>query len=49
VVVGGNGGAWDDPAAWLGELHYQRVGPPKEALAIVEGELASGKTFIDDP
>ena len=29
--------------------HYQRVGPPKEALAIVEGELASGKTFIDDP
>ncbi len=29
--------------------HYHRVGPPKEALTIVEGELASGKTFIEDP
>ena len=29
--------------------HYHRVGPPSEALAIVEGELASGKTFMEDP
>ena len=29
--------------------HYHRVGPPKEALAIVEGELASGKTLGVDP
>jgi hypothetical protein len=29
--------------------HYRRVGPPKEALVIVEGELASGKTYFDDP
>lgn len=29
--------------------HYHRVGSPKEALAIVEGELASGKTLMEDP
>jgi hypothetical protein len=29
--------------------HYHRVGPPKEALAIIEGQLASGKTFMEDP
>lgn len=29
--------------------HYHRVGPPKEALAIVEGELASRKTYMEDP
>ena len=29
--------------------HYHRVGPPREALAIVEEELASGKTFMEDP
>ena len=29
--------------------HYHRVGPPSEALAIVEGELASGKTLMEDP
>ncbi len=28
---------------------YHRVGLPSEALAIVEGELASGKTFMEDP
>ena len=29
--------------------HYRRVGSPKEALAIVEGELAGGKTYTEDP
>ena len=29
--------------------HYRRIGPPKEALVIVQGELASGKTYFDDP
>lgn len=29
--------------------HYHRVGSPKEALAIVEGELAGGKTRMEDP
>jgi hypothetical protein len=29
--------------------HYHRVGPPKEALAIVEGELASRKTYTGGP
>ncbi len=29
--------------------HYHRVGSPKEALAIVEGELAGGKTYMEDP
>jgi hypothetical protein len=29
--------------------HYHRVGSPKEALTLVEGELAGGKTYIDDP
>jgi len=28
---------------------YRRVGPPKEALQIVQGELSSGKTFSEDP
>ena len=29
--------------------HYRRVGPPKEALALVQNELASGKTMMSDP
>jgi hypothetical protein len=29
--------------------HYRRVGPPKEALLIVQDELASGKPFFGDP
>ena len=29
--------------------HYRRVGPPKEALAVVEAELTGGKTYMDDP
>ena len=29
--------------------HYHRVGSPKEALSIVQGELAAGKTYMDDP
>lgn len=28
---------------------YRRVGPPKQALAIVQNELASGKSFNGDP
>lgn len=28
---------------------YRRVGPPKEALQIVQTELSSGKTFSEDP
>ena len=28
---------------------YRRIGPPKEALQIVQGELSSGKTFSEDP
>jgi hypothetical protein len=29
--------------------HYRRIGAPKEALAIVQSELSSGKTFNEDP
>jgi hypothetical protein len=29
--------------------HYVRVGPPKEALVLVQNELASGKSFVQDP
>jgi len=29
--------------------HYRRIGPPKEALQIVQNELSSGKTYTDDP
>jgi hypothetical protein len=29
--------------------HYRRVGNPPEALTLVHGELASGKTFDEDP
>ena len=29
--------------------HYHRMGPPREALATVEKELASGKAFMEDP
>jgi hypothetical protein len=29
--------------------HYRRVGPPKEALAIVQDDLATGKIFSVDP
>lgn len=28
---------------------YRRIGPPREALQIVQGELSSGKTFSEDP
>ncbi len=28
---------------------YRRVGPPREALLIVQDELASGKPFVEDP
>jgi hypothetical protein len=28
---------------------YRRIGPPKEALQIVQNELSSGKTFSEDP
>jgi hypothetical protein len=28
---------------------YRRVGPPKEALQMVQAELSSGKTFNEDP
>ena len=28
---------------------YRRIGAPKEALAIVQSELSSGKTFSEDP
>ena len=30
-------------------IRYRRVGPPKEALLLVQGELASGKPFAGDP
>jgi len=30
-------------------VRYRRVGPPKEALLLVQGELASGKPFAGDP
>jgi len=29
--------------------HYRRVGPPKEALQVVQSEVTSGKTFSEDP
>jgi hypothetical protein len=29
--------------------HYRRIGTPKEALAVVQNELSSGKTFREDP
>ena len=29
--------------------HYRRVGPPSEALLVVQSELANGKTFVVDP
>jgi hypothetical protein len=29
--------------------HYRRIGPPKDALQVVQAELASGKTFSADP
>jgi hypothetical protein len=29
--------------------HYRRIGPPKEALLLVQDELANGKSFIADP
>jgi hypothetical protein len=29
--------------------HYRRIGPPREALQIVQNELSSGKTFTEDP
>jgi hypothetical protein len=29
--------------------HYRRVGPPKQALQMVQNELSSGKTYSEDP
>jgi hypothetical protein len=29
--------------------HYRRIGTPKEALQMVQNELSSGKTYIEDP
>ena len=29
--------------------HYRRVGPPKEALTLVQNELASGKPMAEAP
>jgi hypothetical protein len=29
--------------------HYRRIGPPKEALQMVQNELSSGKTYREDP
>ena len=29
--------------------HYRRIGPPREALEVVQNELSTGKTFGDDP
>jgi hypothetical protein len=29
--------------------HYRRIGPPKEALQMVQNELSSGKTYSEDP
>jgi hypothetical protein len=34
---------------WIEVSRYRRVGPPKEALAIVQSELASGKSLTADP
>jgi len=28
---------------------YRRIGPPKEALQVVQNELSTGKTFVEDP
>ncbi|HKV05301.1 MAG TPA: hypothetical protein VJO53_09370 [Candidatus Acidoferrales bacterium] len=35
--------------ALIDVTRYRRVGPPKEALQIVQNELANGKTFSEDP
>ena len=34
---------------WIEVSHYRRVGSPKEALALVQSELASGKFLTADP
>ena len=34
---------------WIEVSHYRRVGTPKEALALVQSELASGKALPADP
>lgn len=34
---------------WIEVSRYRRVGSPKEALALVQSELASGKTLTADP
>jgi hypothetical protein len=34
---------------WIEVSRYRRVGPPKEALALVQSELASGKSLTADP
>src|ERR1700719_698126 len=34
---------------WIEVSHYRRVGAPKEALAIVQSELASGNSLSADP
>jgi hypothetical protein len=34
---------------WIEVSRYRRVGPPKEALALVQSELAGGKSLTADP
>jgi len=38
-----------DQHQWIEVSRYRRVGPPKEALALVQSELASGKSLAADP
>jgi hypothetical protein len=38
-----------DQHQWIEVSRYRRVGPPKEALALVQSELASGKPLTADP
>jgi hypothetical protein len=38
-----------DQHQWIEVSRYRRVGPPKEALALVQSELASGKSLTADP
>jgi hypothetical protein len=34
---------------FIDATHYRRIGPPKDALVLVQSELSSGKTFLQDP
>ena len=38
-----------DQHQWIEVSRYRRVGPPKEALALVQSELAGGKSLTADP